>query len=211
MPLRTHVEEAQPKTPAALSSPRSRTAHVSPYPPLPLSRPAVPGVRREGSLPERGNGCRAHRQRAAVAGDHGVDRPSPVPGTRSGRLAAVGAPDPSRRCPARRGALHRHGPRRHGRLPPWSDPRQLPGRTAAVHRARGGRVHELPGRRDRLGRHPSPPPRLHRPAGRSSLSVSLRHFCIRPVARTDGCPRRLVVPQRPHVRHALRSRSAGRP
>ncbi len=62
----------------------------------------------------------------------------------------------------------------------------------------------------RTGR-PHSPSRLHRPAGRSSLSVSLRHPCTWPVARTGGCPCRLAVPQRPHARGELRSRSAGRP
>ncbi|MFF3610658.1 hypothetical protein [Streptomyces sp. NPDC002580] len=59
---RTHppaVEEAQPKTPAALSSPRSRTAHVSPSAAQPESAP--PHLEYDGRAPFPSGGTTCER------------------------------------------------------------------------------------------------------------------------------------------------------
>lgn len=87
-----------------------------------------------------------------------------------------------------------------GRLPSRAHTRRIPCRPSRTHRAGSGRIDELPGRRHRLGRHPPPPPRLHRPARRPALPVPLWHAPARPVARAAARARRLAVPQRPDAR-----------
>ena len=105
--------------------------------------------------------------------------------------------------------LSRQRLRRHRRLPPPVHAPQLPCHALVEDRARVGRFAR--GRRvaRRLGREPSPPPRLQRQARRSALAAR----CTVPgiggaAARLRARARRLVVQGRPHVGRALRARAA---
>ncbi len=58
--------------------------------------------------------------------------------------------------------LRRDRARDHGGLPPDADPPELQGADRRPRHLRGARLARGPGCGDRLGRHPPPPPRLHR-------------------------------------------------